>query len=279
MFQRFIRFPATMMVVEFVLVVLVAGGVSVLAHALHLPAGLPRFLGAAAVALAVVGTWKLLQSGYERRPDGEFPFLCALREWGAGLGLGAAVFAAMAGLVALLGGLRVAGVNGLGDLWGMLAMALTSSVVEETLFRGILFRHIERMAGTWAALALTSAFFGAAHLANPGATWFAAVAICVEAGVLLGAAYMLSRRLWLAVGIHAGWNFTQGWVFSAPVSGGKTPEGLLITLRQGPEWLTGGAFGLEASAVAMVVASIAGVLLLVWAVRLRGTVGPLWQRA
>jgi hypothetical protein len=76
--------------------------------------------------------------------------------------------------------------------------------------------------------------------------------------LLLGAAYLLTRRLWLAMGIHSGWNFTQGWIFSVPVSGGKAPEGLLLTTRHGPEWLTGGAFGLEASAVAMVVATLAG---------------------
>ena len=88
---------------------------------------------------------------------------------------------------------------------------------------------------------------------------------------MLGGAYMLTRRLWLPIGIHAAWNFTQGWVFSVPVSGTEPPLGLLITRRIGPDWLTGGDFGLEASAVAMVLATVAGALM-VWVAMKRGTV-------
>ena len=147
------------------------------------------------------------------------------------------------------------------------------------MFRGIAFRQIEAMAGSWVALALTSAFFGASHLANPDATLFAAFAIAVEAGILLGAAYMLTRRLWLAAGIHAAWNFTQGWIFSAPVSGGKAPDGLLLTHRSGPDWLTGGGFGLEASVIAMLVATAAGLVMLVLALRKGQVIASIWKRA
>jgi hypothetical protein len=89
---------------------------------------------------------------------------------------------------------------------------------------------------------------------------------------------MLTRRLWLAIGIHAAWNFTQGWVFSAPVSGGEAPLGLLITRREGPDWLTGGDFGLEASVVAMIVATIAGVLMLRRAIQNGELRQPMWAR-
>ena len=99
----------------------------------------------------------------------------------------------------------------------------------------------------------------------------------MEAGILLGAAYLLTRRLWLAVGIHAAWNFTQGWVYSIPVSGNETPLGLLITRRVGPDWLTGGAFGLEASVVALVVATGAGVAMLVVAAHKGRIQPPMWR--
>lgn len=203
----------------------------------------------------------------------------AARELGLGLLAGFLLFSLMTGIVAMLGGFEVLGLRGQGSLWAMLALAVTSGTFEEVLFRGILLRHLEAMLGSWAALAITSLLFGAAHLSNPGATWFAAFAIAMEAGILLGAAYLATRRLWLAVGIHTAWNFTQGWVFSVPVSGGEAPLGLLITRRVGPEWLTGGDFGLEASVIAMVVASGAGVLLLIWAAR-RGEIRPpMWQRS
>lgn len=213
-------------------------------------------------AVAIILAWKGCRRWMERSGDAEFPLAAMLRGLPAGLLLGFLLFSAMTGIVALLGGFEVLGVRGAGQIWMMLAMAIISGTFEETLFRGILFRHLEGLLGSVAALAITSALFGAAHLANPGATWFAALAIAMEAGILLGAAYMLTRDLWLAVGLHAAWNFTQGWVFSVPVSGGEAPLGLLVTRRIGPEWLTGGDFGLEASVVAMVVATLAGLAML-----------------
>jgi membrane protease YdiL (CAAX protease family) len=228
------------------------------------------------VALWLIVAWKLYKHWVERSADTELPLAGAAREWLAGLAFGVLLFSVMTGMVALLGGLRVMGLGGFDHLAAMVAMAAISGVGEELLFRGVILRQLEKMVGTWGALALTSAFFGAAHLANPGATWFAALAIALEAGVLLGAAYLLTRRLWLAMGIHSGWNFTQGWIFSVPVSGGTAPEGLLLTERHGPEWLTGGAFGLEASVVAMVVATFAGVMLLRRVVRSGGIVPPPW---
>lgn len=230
------------------------------------------------VALWLILSWKGYKRWLERAPDKQLPLAGALPEWAGGLAFGFLLFSAMTGVVALLGGFAIAGVRGLGDLWPILGMAALSGVGEEMVFRGVMLRQLERLVGTWLALALTSAFFGAAHLGNEGATWFAALAIAMEAGILLGAAYLVTRRLWLAMGIHSAWNFTQGWVYSVPVSGGKAPEGLLITSRQGPEWLTGGAFGLEASAVAMVVATLAGVLMLVRVVRAGGIVPPRWAR-
>jgi hypothetical protein len=117
------------------------------------------------------------------------------------------------------------------------------------------------------ALAVTSLLFAVLHLFNPGATLFAALAIASEAGIMLGAAYMLTRRLWLAVGLHAGWNFTQGWLWSIPVSGTTGGAGLFLTERQGPVWLTGGAFGLEASAVTLVAATLVGLVMTILVVR------------
>ena len=87
------------------------------------------------------------------------------------------------------------------------------------LFRGILFRWIEEFGGSWVALAVTSLLFGFGHIVNPNATALSSFAIALEAGLLLGGAYMLTRNLWLAIGLHAAWNFTQGFVFDVPVSG------------------------------------------------------------
>ncbi len=274
---RVLRFPLTLLVLEAVALAALAAGLSIAMRKAGVGAEGPvHLLGAVALAAAIIGLWKGLRRWLEGQADAEFAFPGAAAELGRGLALGFGLFLAMALVVMLLGGLRIEGVRGAGQLTALAAMAITSGVFEEALFRGVLFRHIEAMLGSWAALAITSALFGAAHLGNPGASLFAAFAIAVEAGILLGAAYLLTRRLWLAVGIHAAWNFTQGWVFSIPVSGGEVPIGLLITRREGPDWLTGGAFGLEASVVAMLAATLAGLALLRRAIRRGGLRPPMW---
>lgn len=281
--RRIVRHPASLLLIGFVLMV-AAGALGSVAlnklfGALDFGRNTPvRLIAAVLLAGLFIAAYKGFKRWIERAPDRELEFAGAGRELAQGLIGGGLLFAVMTGIVALLGGIEILGLRGLGMFWSMAAMAVFSGVFEEIVFRGIVFRQLEAWLGSWIALALSSALFGALHIMNPGASWFSSLAIAVEAGILLGAAYLLTRRLWLAIGIHAAWNFTQGWVFSVPVSGGEAPLGLLVTRRVGPDWLTGGAFGLEASVVAMVVATLAGLILLLLAIR-RGQLRPApWQR-
>jgi uncharacterized protein len=145
-------------------------------------------------------------------------------------------------------------------------MAIMAAVGEELIARGVLFRIVEEMFGTLAALVVSAGLFGAAHLANPGATLLSGAAITLEAGLLLAAAYMLTRNLWLAFGLHFGWNFTEGGIFGAAVSGGHF-DGLYRTTLTGPEALTGGGFGAEGSVVAVAVCVAAALVLFAAAIR------------
>lgn len=278
--RRIIAFPLTLLVIGFVGIAAVGIGLGTLYQRLGFAPNTPeKAFGALLIAAGTIVAYKACKRWIERAPDKELEFAGALPELGAGLLTGFVLFSAMTGIVALLGGFEVLGWRGgVGAIWTWLAIAVVSGTLEEVLFRGILQRHLEAVFGSWIALAITSALFGLGHIFNPDASLFAAFAIAVEAGILLGAAYMLTRRLWLAIGIHAAWNFTQGWVFSVPVSGGEVPLGLFITRRTGPDWLTGGDFGLEASVVAMVVATLAGVLMLRRALANRQVVAPMWRR-
>jgi membrane protease YdiL (CAAX protease family) len=213
----------------------------------------------------------------ERRPGIELGAQGVLRELGAGLVLGAALFSVTIGVLAALGLYTVQGWRPASVLIAPLAVSIAAGVIEELLFRGAIFRIIEASLGTWIALAISAALFGLVHLGNPNASWIAAVAIALEAGVMLGAAYVLTRRLWLPIGIHAAWNFTQGGIFSVAVSGGKT-DGLLVASLAGPQWLTGGEFGAEASVVAIVVCTAFGIALLVMAHRRGQFIAPFWKR-
>ena len=77
---------------------------------------------------------------------------------------------------------------------------------------------------------------------------------------MLGAFYALTGRLWVSIGVHVSWNFTQGYLFGAAVSGGDLGVSLATSIADPgqPLWLTGGAFGPEASLPALLVCSSVG---------------------
>jgi hypothetical protein len=94
---------------------------------------------------------------------------------------------------------------------------------------------------------------------------------------MLAAAYMLTRRLWLPIGLHAGWNFTQGGLFGVAVSGNAS-HGLLQGTLTGPVWLSGGEFGTESSVVAIIFCGLLGIAVLMRARQLGHVRAPYWQR-
>jgi membrane protease YdiL (CAAX protease family) len=211
----------------------------------------------------------------EKRAVAELSGTRAIRELGVGLALGALLLAVTIGILAALGVYQITGDNGWQTLFATVPAFILSGVLEEVVIRGIVFRILEQWLGSWIALGVSAAIFGMLHLFNPGATLLNAAAISIEAGVLLAAAYMLTRRLWLCIGIHIAWNFTQGGIFSVAVSGGST-KGLLQARMVGPDWLTGGTFGVEASVVALTVCAAAGIALLLAAAQKGQVVPPFW---
>jgi hypothetical protein len=181
------------------------------------------------------------------------------------------------GFLAAIGVYQVTGKNSWTLMFATVPGFILGAVLEEVIARGIIFRILEESLGSWIALAISAAIFGLLHLLNAGATLLNAGAISIEAGILLAAAFMVTRRLWFCIGIHFAWNFTQGGIFSGAVSGGQQ-KGLLRAKMVGAEWITGGAFGVEASVVALVVCTAAGMLLLIAAKRKGHIVQPFWAR-
>lgn len=233
---------------------------------------------AAAMALVALAVYAGFVGFVEGRPVQELSLPRAGFEFAGGLLIGARLYAACVGVLVLLGIYRVDGFNAPTVLLSAMAMALSSGIFEELIYRGVLFRILEESLGSWMALILASLFFGLRHLSNPDGTLQGALFIAVEAGVLLGAAYMLTRRLWLAMGLHMAWNYVQAAVFSGAVSGTGPQRGLLQATIKGPELLTGGRFGVEASLVAFLLCTTAGGVLLLLAAR-RGHLLPArWNR-
>lgn len=214
----------------------------------------------------------------ERRAADELGLRGAWREFGAGWLIGTLLFGVTIGALALFGAYRATGWREpLSIVTIPLCVSLAAAVIEEIIARGIVFRLLEESLGTWIALAISAALFGLGHLSNPNATLLAALAIALEAGVLFAAAFVLTRRLWLAIGLHAAWNFTQSGIFSVPMSG-IPMHGLVVGELAGPAWLSGGAFGAEGSVVAVVVCTALGAALLALARRRGRFIAPFWRR-
>jgi uncharacterized protein len=278
LWRRIVDFPLVAMLIGVALFVLGVGVAGILAKFLIPP--IPGFSFNIMVDLVALPILVLLYifviAKLGAHPRNDFRDPKALRRLLAGLAGGAIIFSIAVVIAAIIGVYRIVGV---GDLRGMLAALIASAlfpaVSEEMLFRGILFRWLEEFGGSWVALLLTSALFGAAHLMNPNASIIAAVGIAFEAGVMLGAAYMLTRSLWLPMGLHAAWNFTQGEVYDIPVSGTEV-HGLVDARLNGPPLLTGNGFGLEASLIAIVVATAFGLWLLWLAIRRGEVMQPWW---
>jgi len=228
--------------------------------------------------LLVLAVYKFVIRKLGSEPRDDLPAAGAAKGLGIGIATGFLLFSFVVGLAALFDVYNIVGAGGTGQLVAALVgMAIMPGFMEELLFRGILFRWLEQFGGSWFALALTSALFGLGHIMNPNATAFSSFAIAVEAGIMLGGAYMLTRSLWVPIGLHAAWNFTQGEIYDVNVSG-VDAQGLVTAQMSGPELLSGGMFGLEASVLALVPATLLGVWLVTRAVRQGELVRPWWVR-
>ena len=149
------------------------------------------------------------------------------------------------------------------DLTISICFGIATAVFEEVLFRGVFFRLMEEKLGSYIALIISALVFGFVHLLNENSSLLAAVAISVEAGVLLAAAYIYTRNLWFPIAIHFAWNFCVGDFWGTEVSGNAPSTPIIVSKLEGSEWLTGGVFGIEASVQAMIFGLIAGIILLV----------------
>lgn len=254
-----------------VLLVITAG----LDLALH--SRVPDVVAGIVLLAAMLGAYILYVRLTERRAVTELAVRPLAPELLLGIVVGALLFAAVIGLLALTGHYQLLGYATVPALAGTIVLTLMGAVAEELLFRGFLYRITQKIAGTWIAVAVSAIAFGALHGFNKGATAFSTIAIAVEAGVLLALAYAVTNRLWLPIGIHFGWNFAEGSIFGVPVSGHQALPSFIRGSVTGSDFITGGAFGVEASIVAVLVCLAASVVLTIFLLRNR-RVAPLPSR-
>ncbi|WP_377267637.1 CPBP family intramembrane glutamic endopeptidase [Peterkaempfera sp. SMS 1(5)a] len=214
----------------------------------------------AGLALAVyVGLVRYLEG---RRPR-ELALSRARSELSRGALFGLGLFSVTIGLVAMVGGYHVRGWGSIDGALTTLGLMICASVTEELAFRGALFRVLEEKAGTYGAVVVSGLVFGGLHLVNKDATVWGALSIAVESGLMFGALYAATRSLWPAIGLHFAWNAAEQGIYGTAVSGaGSGTGGLLRAYVSGPDILSGGSFGPEASIFAILVCAVPTVVFL-----------------
>jgi uncharacterized protein len=198
------------------------------------------------------------------------------RGWLRNLGFGSVLGAATLFLAALLAtatrGIHFhfdpAGPRSIGETLAVSALVfLFAAAAEEMLFRGYPLQTLTRANLAWLGILLTSVPFAAVHLNNPHAVPGFTFVNTALAGVWLAVAYLRTRSLWLPLALHWSWNWVQASLLGLPVSGIEriAPAPLLQAMNAGPDWLTGGAYGIEGGAACTVALLIS--TLVIWRCR------------
>ncbi len=220
------------------------------------------------MAILAVGGLFLFGMGLQRRRPKQFgfPLSGVGRALGRGFALGGLLISLVVLVMTLSGTYKVRDLAPGSDgglawiLFQELLVFFLGAIFEETAMRGLIFQTLEEFA----------------HALNPGASIVSSLAVAVEAGGLLAAAFILTRNLWFPIGLHWAWNFFQGPIFGVPVSGMRMPS-LLDAYLEGPRAWTGGEFGLEAGLPAVIFASALGLTMLGQAVAEGKPRKPSWR--
>ncbi len=178
-------------------------------------------------------------------------------------------------VIYLKGGYQVTAVNPISHILIPLGLSISYAIGEEVLFRGVLFRIMEEKLGTYIALMASASIFGLLHVLNPNSALIDGLAVAVQAGLLLGVAYVYSRDLWLPIMVHFSWDFSESAIYGANVSG-TTSQTLINSHIEGAKWFTGGSFGPEGSLQATLFCLITSLILLYLCHKQGKIIKPFW---
>lgn len=275
--MRFLRFPVSQLILALILsfAVLAVFTVMDLSTDPQFSSILTRIVGSLLTVGIILLLGRTIQGGTLERigisPRG------ASSQIMQGVLVGALMMGSVTGLMALMGWCKIVDVNfDMFALGRILILYLFAALFEELLFRGILFRQLDNVFGSWLALIVSGVLFGATHLGNPNATIWTTLALAISAGAGLGAAYLVTRNVWLAVGLHWAWNFLLA-MFGFAVSG-LEPYSLLTVTINAPALWSGGEFGIEVGLPTLIAAAFASAGMLWVAARRKHLSPPSWSR-
>ncbi len=213
---------------------------------------------------------------FEKRDAVEFGFQGAFKQWALGALVATILVVTFVGLIAVFGEFNIMGTRPLLKLFSNFLLFGIGSFAQEFILLCVVYRLIEEMTGSWIALITSLLLFAGVHLGNENESLLS-IFMLVLSSVILIAPFILTRRIWVSWGFHAGWNFMQAGVFGMANSG-LTFEGWLITELSGPEWITGGAVGLEATYLSVGIDFLIGMALLSMAIKAGKIVPAKWKQ-
>lgn len=232
----------------------------------HLTRGLTspgsQFLGELTGFLdAFLAAW--IMSRLEQRPMGVYG-LPARGTFGKQFWLGCLFgfceICALIGLIAAFGGYSFGSlaehggaIAGWALFWSVCFLAV--ALFEEFFFRGYSLHALTEGIGFWPAAILLAVSFGLVHKRNPGENWVG-VAGVVLVGLFWSFTLKRTGSLWFALGMHASFDFGETFLFSVPDSGMIFSGHLSNATLHGPNWLTGGTPGPEASVIDFLILTV-----------------------
>ena len=240
-------------------------------YALGLTPGLNLAESEALTSLAITASVFIGRLWLDRRSFASLGLRITLKSWQdllAGFLIGAVIMALVFAAERAAGLLTIKSVAWNGNSIGQISLMLAAMLIifilagwqEELYFRGYLLQNLKDGLNLGWAVIISSLIFGAAHLGNPNSLAASVIGIFL-AGVLMALGYARTRRLWLPIGLHIGWNFFEGPVFGFPVSGFDAYHLFQIKVT-GSTLVTGGSFGPEAGLVLLPALALGA--LLVW---------------
>jgi membrane protease YdiL (CAAX protease family) len=230
------------------------------------------------VSILAISSYRYFYSFYEKRVVTELSVVRLAKNLLVGTLVGVVLQSLTILVIYVAGEFTIELVNPVSFIIIPLTIAFTVAIFEEILIRGIIFRIMEEKLGSYIALGVSAVLFGALHLLNDGSTLLSGLCIAVEAGLLLGAAYIYARNLWFPIAIHFAWNFMQSGIFGAITSGNEKTTSLLTTKIEGATYITGGLFGPEGTIQAMVFCSVVTVVLMFLSHKQQKLIKPYWKK-
>jgi uncharacterized protein len=218
-------------------------------------------------ATAALCSYLLLFSRYEKRRITELSVAGLGKNAFLGTSTGLLLQSLFILIIYIAGGYSVTSIHSVSSLLPAFSAALTAGFVAEIIIIGVVFRVLEQQWRTSIALVVMALLFAFMHRNAPGATILSICSTAVQAGILLSALFVFTRKLWASIFMHFAWDFAEPGIFGGINPGNAIEHSLFSSKISGPWWLTGALSGPQNSIQSLLLCSLTAILFLYLAKR------------